>query len=269
MDQIKRDHQNPLVDVVELLLNSGNDTEFSDNTPVYAELRFAVGTIDLEEFSFTAGIRSAQLSLVLDGCEIVPGTRLHDDTEVKATRTFERVDQGGKRKSIGGKASGSISPDKLSMTASGESEASTNRETGETEKLFVSEVAFGVICKPGNRWEILNIENMKNGAILDQDRCLDSTFLPNQKLCSVSVTAGANRTEAAGVVSVRKQDIVVQPEGHQVERAYRNLLHRDKMISAVLANCLAKGTGQYAESVKRGSVIVAQSRLATGGDFDD
>ncbi|MEL7445488.1 MAG: hypothetical protein AAGK02_06710 [Pseudomonadota bacterium] len=266
MNKLKKVHDNPLKETAEVLLNSGNDTEFSESTPIYAEVRFATDTYDLNNFSFEYGFRRARLYLQLHGCEMVPGSQSYDQTSptISEKGSRSRLHQRSARGSLG--AGGQLGPEGATGSVSAEGNIGREVSSNENEEVRFEREQNGVRYRPGGSWEFSDPLNLKNGAMIDPENCLDYTFLANAEICKVRQTSGANRCDAYGLLVTRRRDIVAKPEGTKTLKSMRNALHKERMISAIVSKCISIETGQYDEMLKRGSVVIGRSIISNGDD---
>jgi hypothetical protein len=247
-------HENPIQDMIELELNHSKEADLFGKPDIFGELRTAEEEIHLGDFAVFVGVARATLHLELSGCDIVPGTRLNDESSTNTPYQLERQVASGYGRSAGfGAVLGAEGASRPAVKAS--FDAATSIAHAETLKQ--STARHYVVSRPGKKWEIRD----PNKLTLDQP--LVETLLANDRICQVERRDGANSISVTGSIRVKRRDLTFRTEGNSVLRELRNLTQRERFMKAVVAKALVENNGTSADEQQMGSLLVSKSTIAT------
>lgn len=254
---LKLNHKNPFADLSELELNEAFEASVSGEHEINAELRFSTYELEVDGLAVEIGTSRATLQLELWGSEIKPGTRLNDGTGRKSTELVElsNEDRTTVDGNIGLKAGGS-SPDLIATGNAGKSSSRTLSKKSVTEGA-----KHRVKAKAGQKWLIEEPD-------ADADYSLDDTYIANERLCAVVRKPDTNMVEVSAKIVVRKKDLNIKPEGMPLHRDFRKLVHKEKILKAILGRSISDSLGQREFAEKYGVITLSQSSLTESEDGD-
>lgn len=223
-----------------------------------AEVRFDEDEIEIEGmYSIQVSTSRVSLELELWGCDILPGSRLNDQSKAASTFELTRKRQLTAEAALNGNAGVETSQLQVpSVKISGSAGLAQFQE----EELIESkswEDRF-VVCKSGKRWLI---EEDCNGGL-----ALSGTYIANQRLCSVVPKELSNNVDITAELVMRKRDLIVEPEGNPVQAKFRKHKHQQKFIAAIIAKSLVKKAGQEESELISGRMVIGRSSLRTNED---
>ena len=250
---MKSKHENPFDTLCELALNCPLDDSLSSDKTVRAELRFAEDSIDVGDYDITVSLTSATLHVDAWGSEIAPGSRLGDSPRrsVEETRRIRKQTTARRALELGGR---------LEVSDKGASAGlfgSRKTDQEDTVELEITQHVKHMFLKPmsGNRWRI------REASSPEEPTTLDGTYIANEVLCVVTPKELSNTINVDAIVVARKRDFEIRADGSFLKREYRERVHRDAFMKAIVAKCLTEYSGQTAEAERRGQLIVARSSL--------
>jgi hypothetical protein len=225
-------NRNSLPDLIEVLMRVVNSNE-EGRRDVRVELRVnSVSLVADDCLEFVVELDRANLSLDLDGFEVVPTSRYGEpskpnDVSVERKLTNETTLQGelsgSAEGTLGMQPSGSITS-KVSGSAGSKSVASATAQ--QTERLL------RVKARGNLRWEVTEPE--LNGAT----SVLGDTYLNDDVLCKISALPGANLLAVKLEAFARKRDIRITPRTKLGKFSFKSRNH-EIMLNAVIAKALS------------------------------
>jgi hypothetical protein len=243
---VKKRHENPFADLSELEINCGDAESLRGDTELYAELRFSVYELDLDDFRVEVGVSKATLQLELWGCQIKPGSRLNDGTNTTSEHVVEVIRDASTEMAF----DASLDVSSGSTVGGPNARASRSKRRVETERS--SKTRHRVKAKAGQKWIV---EEPDSASMIS----LDDTYISNERLCILVSQADANLVEAVGTVIVRKADLNLRPEGLPVQKDFRKLVHKEKIMKALLAKSLAASLRQERLAQEHGILLFSRS----------
>ncbi|QMU56908.1 MAG: hypothetical protein GKR98_01000 [Boseongicola sp.] len=250
-------HQNPFADLAELELNQSSYDDASDEHEINAELRFSLYDLEVESLSVEIGVSRASLQLELWGSKIKPGTRLNDGSGRTSTELVEISDED--EASVGADANLAATPQSADLIAS--VGAGKKRSTKRSKKSITEGKRHRVKAKAGQKWSVEEPD-------ADADHSLDDTYIANERLCVVTLNPDTNMVEVSAKIVVRKKDLNIRPDGMPLQRDFRKLVHKEKIVKAILGKSVADSLGQKELAEKYGVITVSQSTLQESGNAD-
>lgn len=226
--------QNALPDLIEVITRVQNGNE-PESREVRVELRIDSVTLAADEcLEFVVELNRANLSLDLDGFEVVPKSRHGEpakpnDVSVEHKLTKEST----KQAEVGGSAELNLSSQPsaaLSAKASG-SVASKTTESMSAQQTYS---LLRVKARGNLRWEI-----SEPG---DGSRALGDTYLNDDVLCRIKALPGANMLAVKLAAFARKRDIRVTPVSKLSKFSFKSKNH-EKMLNALVGKALSHSDG--------------------------
>jgi hypothetical protein len=225
-------NQNSLPDLIEVLMRVVNSNE-EDHRDVRVELRVnSVSLVADDCLEFVVELDRANLSLDLDGFEVVPKSRYGEpsksnDVAIERKLTNETVLQGEVSASLEGTVSsvpsGSFSG-KVSGSAGTRSTESTSAQ--QTQNLL------RVKARGNLRWEI------SEPTLQGSTAALADSYLVDDVLCKIKALPGANMLAVKLAAFASKRDIRVTPRSKLSRFSFKSRNH-EAMLNAVIAKALS------------------------------
>lgn len=256
---MKSEHDNPFDLLAELELNPGDADDMFANTNVFTELRFDEEELEIDgSYQISVSVVRATLQLELWGSDIVPGTRLNDDSKpsIKRTKSIKQQLHGG----VDAEAAIGVSRDFPIPTANANLKVSGEVSYDQCDESETTWNESSVVAKSGKRWLIEEPDGRAT------QRNLVGTYINNQRLCEIEAKERANSVEVVGRITIRRGDIIVNPDGNPVQKKWRSLHHKQKFISAIIAKAIVEGTDQTTAENQTGRITLAKSILTEADD---
>ncbi|MCA0029589.1 hypothetical protein [Mesorhizobium sp. B263B2A] len=237
---------NKLIDLAELNIDRKVvEASISEETDIILDLRFGLGTIDINGQEIDIGFKCAELYLILDGVEITPGSRFGDhQVEAVITDTLKESTKLSASKATATKAGFTLDPTALLASASHEESGASNMEHAVARDLTRTE--YRISARPNGLWFL---EGPKGGPLVN-------TYLSGSLLCKVRPLEKSNRRGAKIVLLSRKNHIYFSPPDSGsgiLSKLSRGNTNLDRVFSALLA----KSVGNESYEKKSGYIEIS------------
>lgn len=217
---------NNIPDVAELAIdNYIVDASISGPVDLQFDLRFATRPIDIEGKEIEIGFKCAELYLILDGAEIVPGSRYGDHKvdptaviiQNESVRSHSESTRSGNLQIAGDGPSVELGAGRVKGT-----ESTVSKETQTLE--------YRISAKPNGLWMLEG----PGGEALAQ------TYFNGDILCKIRPLAGANRAGVKIYLITKKKNIwhKVLDKKSAIHNIFRGSVNIDKVFKAIVAKSL-------------------------------
>lgn len=240
---------NNLIELAEMNIDAKRvDAAISGETDLILDLRFGLGSIEINGQEIDIGFKCAELYLDLDGIEITPGSRFGDHrVDAVAIHTFTESSKTSVSKTATTKGGVTIEPTNLSANVSRDQSASLEREDAFAHDSVKNE--YRISARPNGLWLL---EGPNGGP-------LTNTYFVGDILCKLRPKDKSNRRGAKIVLLARKKNIHFSPPDKKVG-IFSKLSGGNINLDRVFGVLLAKSIGVEKADAKQGYIEVSSIR---------
>ncbi|WP_439402597.1 hypothetical protein ACNJYA_09280 [Bradyrhizobium sp. DASA03068] len=222
--------QNALPDLIEVITRVQNGNE-PENREVRVELRIDSVTLAADAcLEFVVELNRANLSLDLDGFEVVPKSRHGEPTKPNDVSVEHKLTKESTKQAEAGATAELNLSSQPSAALNAKGSGNVASKTIESMSAQQTYSLLRVKARGNLRWEV-----SEPG---DGDKPLGDTYLNDDVLCKIKALPGANMLAVKLAAFARKRDIRVTPVSKVSKLAFKSKNH-EKMLNALVGKALS------------------------------